>query len=75
MGGKGRAIGAGLIVVSVVVGAVFPYLLIALPREKAVELLIYTVAALAVAIGGLIGAVGLFLLRGFRDSEEPEATS
>ena len=75
MGGRGKTAGVGLILVSIVVGAVFPYLLIALPREKAVELLIYTVAALAVAVGGLIGAVGVFLVRGFGDSEEPEATS
>ena len=75
MGGRGKAAGVGLILVSIVVGVLFPYLLIALPREKAIELLLYTVAALAVAIGGLIGAVGIFLVRGFRDSEEPEATS
>ena len=70
-----KLVAIGLAAISIVIGVVYPYLLLTLNREEALQLLLYTVAALSVLVGGLIGAVALVLLRGFGPSEESEDRS
>ena len=70
-----RLVALSLAALSVLVGIAYPYLLLTLNREEALQLIIYTIVALAVLVGGLIGAVAVVLLRGFGPGEESENNS
>ncbi|MCE4627728.1 MAG: hypothetical protein F7C34_01070 [Desulfurococcales archaeon] len=65
---RNRVVGVALLVVGLILGVVYPAVLIWLDEERALRVILYTFIAVSILIGAFIGAVGLVLLRGFRPS-------
>ena len=74
MAGNSKLAGLAMIIAGILLGIVYPFLLIYLDRERVIDLIRYTVAAASIAIGAFLGAVGVLIVRGFRPSERPEDT-
>ena len=70
MPSKNTSAGIALLVLGALIGVLYPFLLFTLPPEKALKLLIATAGVTALAIGGLIGSIGLLLIRGIRVGED-----
>ncbi len=73
---EGRIItGVLFIIVGMLIGIIYPFLLVYLDTQHAVELMRYTFVAVSIAIGAFLGAVGAIMLRGYKPSESAEDTS
>jgi len=67
-------LGFTAIIVGLLLGVAYPYVLVALPPSKAVEVIIYTAIAISIVLGAFIGAVGIILARGLKVEDEHEDT-
>lgn len=65
---RSKVLGAALLVVGLIVGVIYPAILVWLDEEHALRIILYTIVALSILIGAFIGAVGVVLIRGFRPS-------
>ncbi len=64
--------GAGLLLLTIgfFIGVIYPFLLFTLPPEKAIRLLLLTVGTVSIALGALLGSIGVLLLRGIKVEED-----